>query len=274
MTVFRSVARSAAAGLALTLVASGAAFAAAPALPQLNVTTNGKTMQVTGPLQSGATEIVFTTQIERVGGPVLVRLNPGVTADQVLAVLPRLQDPNSARPYGTLAVSAEAPRGKATHVQAYLAPGDYLALDLPQGPPKGEPAHAAFTITQAAAPMALPRPGATVRSIDFAFRGPTSLRRGELVRFVNQGFLAHMVIAIRVPAGMPARKVVSALRSGNERSLPRVQSFTLVPVASSGASQQERLNLRRGTYVLACFMDTQDGREHTKLGMERIVRVR
>lgn len=273
MTVFRSVARSAAAGLALTLVTSGAAFAAAPALPHLNVTTNGKTMQVSGSLQSGATEVVFTTQTERVGGPVLVRLNPGVTPDQVLAALPRLQDPNAARPYGTLAVSAEAPRGKATHVQADLAPGDYLALDLPQGPPKGVPAHAAFTITQAAAPMALPRPGAIVRSIEFGFRGPTSLRRGELVRFVNQGFLVHMVIAIRVPKGMPARKAVSALRTGSFQGLSHAPTFTLVPVASSGASQQERLNLRRGTYLIACFMDTQDGREHTKLGMERIVRV-
>jgi hypothetical protein len=26
-------------------------------------------------------------------------------------------------------------------------------------------------------------------------------------------------------------------------------------------------------YVLACFMDTQDGREHTVLGMEKVIRV-
>jgi hypothetical protein len=28
-----------------------------------------------------------------------------------------------------------------------------------------------------------------------------------------------------------------------------------------------------GFYVEACFMDTQDGREHVQLGMERLIRI-
>jgi hypothetical protein len=28
-----------------------------------------------------------------------------------------------------------------------------------------------------------------------------------------------------------------------------------------------------GVYVLACFMNTQDGRVHTQLGMERTIRI-
>ena len=43
--------------------------------------------------------------------------------------------------------------------------------------------------------------------------------------------------------------------------------------ASPGALQQSKLHAKPGYYVEACFMDTQDGREHTQLGMERIVRV-
>jgi hypothetical protein len=42
---------------------------------------------------------------------------------------------------------------------------------------------------------------------------------------------------------------------------------------STGALQQQTLDVRPGTYVLACFMDTQDGREHTQLGMVDIVKV-
>ena len=42
---------------------------------------------------------------------------------------------------------------------------------------------------------------------------------------------------------------------------------------SHGGMQQSVLNAPPGYYVEACFMNTQDGREHTQLGMERLVRV-
>jgi hypothetical protein len=28
-----------------------------------------------------------------------------------------------------------------------------------------------------------------------------------------------------------------------------------------------------GYWVIACFMDTQDGREHTSLGMEKVIHI-
>jgi hypothetical protein len=37
--------------------------------------------------------------------------------------------------------------------------------------------------------------------------------------------------------------------------------------------QQQVLTAPPGIYVLACFMNTQDGREHTQLGMERTIRI-
>jgi hypothetical protein len=40
-----------------------------------------------------------------------------------------------------------------------------------------------------------------------------------------------------------------------------------------GAYQQQVIHNRPGYWVLACFMDTQDGREHTQLGMERVIRI-
>ncbi|MBV8430146.1 MAG: hypothetical protein JO244_03225 [Solirubrobacterales bacterium] len=42
---------------------------------------------------------------------------------------------------------------------------------------------------------------------------------------------------------------------------------------STGGLQQFNLNALPGWYVLACFMNAQDGREHTQLGMERIIRI-
>lgn len=48
---------------------------------------------------------------------------------------------------------------------------------------------------------------------------------------------------------------------------------TMVGIFSPGAIQQETVTARPGTYVLACFMDTQDGREHTRLGMLKTIKI-
>ena len=37
--------------------------------------------------------------------------------------------------------------------------------------------------------------------------------------------------------------------------------------------QQEVINEPPGYYVIACFMITQDGREHTQLGMEKLIHI-
>jgi hypothetical protein len=42
---------------------------------------------------------------------------------------------------------------------------------------------------------------------------------------------------------------------------------------SSGAFQQEVITARPGLYIQVCFMNTQDGREHTQLGMARMFRI-
>ena len=42
---------------------------------------------------------------------------------------------------------------------------------------------------------------------------------------------------------------------------------------STGAFQQETITAKPGWYVQVCFMPTQDGRPHTRLGMERIIKI-
>lgn len=42
---------------------------------------------------------------------------------------------------------------------------------------------------------------------------------------------------------------------------------------STGAFQEETVTASPGWYVQVCFMDSQDGRVHTRLGMVRIIDV-
>jgi hypothetical protein len=95
------------------------------------------------------------------------------------------------------------------------------------------------------------------------------------VRFENAGFLVHMVDALQVRNVASARALTGMLLAGQDRKAQKlVTGFgSFMGPMSPGGVQQFVLHAKPGVYVLACFMDTQDGREHTELGMERTIRV-
>jgi hypothetical protein len=268
--------------LAVTfLLLVGGALAAphaarAAALPTVSIGVNASSITVSGALQSGAVNVVSTATGVKESGAVLVALKPGVSTEQLLAFVGSKggSELNNVSKFGSIMFDTEVGSGHPSEVQTFLAPGQYVALATQeQGPPR---AHAVFSVSASNAPVALPLPQATVRSIDFAFRGPTTLHVGELVRFENEGFLVHMDIAAPVKSRKAARALVRAIRLGHEK-----QTFKLVsgaPIAftgplSPGAFQQEVIAARPGWYVQLCFMDTEDGRSHTLLGMARIIRI-
>jgi hypothetical protein len=87
-----------------------------------------------------------------------------------------------------------------------------------------------------------------------------------------------MIDLSRVPHAATANAVMALLRAGKDNQAlqllgPNPQFVSLLGPASPGAMQQQVLHAVPGYYVEACFMDTQDGREHTKLGMLRLVRI-
>ena len=154
-----------------------------------------------------------------------------------------------------------------------LAPGDYIALDTASS--AATPPYTQFTVTAAAQPATLPAPGGTIRAIEFGFRGSSRLHVGELVRFENSGFLVHMIAWVGVKNLATANRVEALLRAGKDNQAGRLASSfgSFAGPLSQGGLQQLAITQKPGVYVLACFMDTQDGREHTRLGMERIIRV-
>lgn len=265
----------AAAVVAVAAVVSGLAGGAtaaggASALPTITLGLNGsKSITVSGSTVAGAVNVVSTFTGKGQGNAALVRLNPGASIAAAAGAVQRHGgDLNYLDPYGALIFDASAP-GSA---QTMLTPGNYVALNITGN---GQPAFAPFTVSQSNAPAALPNPGATVRAIEFNFRGASVLRSGGLVRFENDGFLVHMIVGIRVKNRAVAAAEMAALRAGkNKLSRKLAMGFeNFQGPASPGALQQEVINAKPGIYVLACFMDTQDGREHTRLGMERTVRI-
>ncbi|HET8978024.1 MAG TPA: hypothetical protein VFN87_07690 [Solirubrobacteraceae bacterium] len=273
-------ARVASVGLVVALasgVASASHAAAPSSLPTVNVALTGTTgVSVSGSMVSGAVNLTSTFAGKAPTGPNangptvgLVRLNPGATLPEAVnAVQSHKGDLNALTPYASLVLDATAPGT----VQTTLTPGSYVALNITGN----TPAFAPFTVTQAPSPAALPPASATLTAIEFAFRGPHILRNGSLVRSMNGGWLVHMNELIGMKSRTDAVRAMKYLRAGKDQKAVKLATGSLINLmgpASPGAMQQEVLNAKPGYYVEACFMTTLDGREHTQLGMERLVKV-
>jgi len=262
--------------LACMAMMAEAGAARASALPTLNLSLTSSSITVTGSPQAGAVNVLTSATGVKEGSAIIFLLKPGVTDAEVFAFLATkgASDPNNASKFGTIVFDSEALAGKTVEAQTTLATGEYLALGSPgEGPPK---VHAAFTVTAGPSPAVLPTPKATIRSIEFGFTGPSTLHDGDLVRFENEGFLVHMDIAFPVKSKAAAQKAVKLLLAGKEKQLEKLvdgQPVGFDGPISTGSFQQENITAKPGWYVQACFMDTQDGRSHTVLGMERIIKI-
>ncbi len=257
--------------VALNLTGGAAAATTAGALPTIKITLTGtKGVSLSGTAVSGAVNVVSTFSGKGQGELGLVRLNPGVSLPQAVgSVQSHHGDLNALTPYGSLFVDASAPGT----VQTVLSPGNYVALNITGN---GNPAFAPFTVTRASVPAALPAASATETAIEFAFHGATVLHNDAIVRAQNGGWLVHMIELFGVRNAATGRKVIALLRAGKDNQVQKLANRNFVNLlgpASPGALQQQVLRTTPGYYVEACFMDTLDGREHTQLGMERLVRV-
>ena len=92
---------------------------------------------------------------------------------------------------------------------------------------------------------------------------------------MNGGFLVHMIVGTEAKSAKAAKPIVKALRAGNDAKAKRlsVGGALFMGVVSPGAVQQMKVTAKPGVWVLACFMQAQDRREHTRLGMERIIHI-
>ncbi len=269
------VRRAAVATLACVALAPVAGAHAAPP-PTLTIAATSSSIAVAGATQAGGVNVVSSATAVKEASVVLVLLKPGASAGELIAFLssPHAKDPNGVSRYGAIVFDDELGEAGKAEAQTTLQEGHYVAvLIVGEGAAKAE---SAFTVTAASAPVALPAPQATERTIEFGFRGPSTLRDGELVRFENEGWLVHMDFAFPVKSRKAAQQVVSDLLAGKERQAGKLIAGPPVSFAgplSTGGYQQETIGAKPGLYVQVCFMDTQDGRSHTRLGMERIIKI-
>jgi hypothetical protein len=266
-----------AAALSVAAAASGfvlmtASSVAASSLPTLTLALTKNTVAVSGSMVSGAVNVVTTVTGEKSDGPGLILLKPGVTPAEFGKFITTLSPKSpfdAIDPYGTIVFDGFAVAGTPSSAETVLQPGTYIAVENGNG-------HAVFTVTNAAQPAVLPTPGATVTAIDFAFRGARTLHDGELVRFQNDGYLIHMVLFMQAKSVADAKKgeaLLLAGKTGGGHHLGTGVKGMFAGPLSHGAMQQEVITEPPGVYVIACAMNTEDGREHFQLGMFRTIKI-
>jgi hypothetical protein len=263
-------------GLAAVLVTGAGNAAAASGLPTLTIALNGKTVVVGGSTVSGAVNVQTTVTNESAGSPLLFRLTNGVSPSAfpqaVKAVGAHRGDLNYLDPYGSIVFDGASPKGTSS-AQTELPAGTYFAIDAQSS--QGVPPHTLFTVAPSTSPASLPKPQATIGTIEFGFTGPTTLHDGELVRFENDGFVVHMDVWESAKSMKVAKQAVKLLLAGQDNKAGKMlgSSGGFANPMSTGGIVQLVINEKPGIYVQDCFMDTQDGREHTQLGMERIIKI-
>ena len=85
-----------------------------------------------------------------------------------------------------------------------------------------------------------------------------------------------MFVYIPVKSVVAAKKAEAALLAGNTKTAKKYaigKPGTFVEPLSHGQLQQEVITQPPGVYVMACFMNAQDGREHFQLGMMRTIKI-
>jgi hypothetical protein len=253
--------------------AAAAAPAATAGLPVLTVTMNGRSISVGGTPKSGAERVVFKVTGEPAGGPAMARLDPGVSVPQFLAALPAAaQDPNNLYGIAQIVMSTQANKGTSS-IYLNLTPGTYVAIDLAST--AKTPPLTVFTVSQSRNPAPMPKPGATISTHEFGFSGATKISDGEIVQWANAGFLVHMIQGIEAPNLATANKIAADLKAGNDNGAQALATgeYGWDGALSHGQSFESVVSQKPGYWVIACFMDTQDGREHTTLGMEKVIQI-
>jgi hypothetical protein len=254
------------------LVLMTASSLAASSLPTLTLSVTKNTVTVGGSKVSGAVNVLSTVTGEQSDSPALVLLKPGVTLAELGKAVSSIGNGplDAIDPYATIVFDGYTNRGTPTTDDVVLEPGTYVAVNNGNG-------FTPFTVTRAASPASLPKPGGTVTAIDFAFRGASTLRDGELVRFENDGYLIHMVLFARVKSVADAKKAETLLLAGKAKEatskyVTGPQGMFAGPL-SHGAMQQQVISQPPGVYVIACAMNAEDGRDHYQLGMFRTIRI-
>lgn len=261
--------------LALLVIAVVPAFAQeATAEPsQVTVEVGADGMTVPAEMPAGIVRISFVNNSEAPFGPLLARLNEGVTQDALMEALSN--GPEAALPLIALLGGTQIAPNTAFDVTFDLKPGVHVLLNFAGETPDVK----TFTVAEGDAAADAPQADVQVSLMDFAFSLPTTISAGSHTwGLENKGGQWHEMAVGRLPDDMTVadyRKLLTSAASGGpEAAAGQLQEmFTWLPM-QQGERAWFNLDLEPGTYLVVCFLpDFASGHAHADMGMEQIITV-
>lgn len=255
-------------------LSTGAARAGAPSRPAVTLTITDASMSIPVTVPAGYTAITVINNGSMPHEASFVRVNPGVTLDQVIAFAPTAISSQDVADFVAFlklvqfygGVSGVDPDSSVA-VVVNLTPGTYAVADTEHF---DAGLFASFTVAGPASDVAPPLADATVTERDFAFDAPATIPAGlRTLEVRNIGAQSHELSLARLDPGYTVQDVLAALQQGQEGPPPPwVHKATSIEPQGPGLTQWVTLNLTPGTYAMLCFMpDVNTGMPHALEGM-------
>ena len=243
-------------------------------LPRVTVTAYDYSFAMPTSFAAGLTVVKLVNAGSQPHEASFGRVKAAVTVEQVLAAAKRA---SSTQAYiESLLDFAGGPSAISPHGQQEtilnLRPGHYVVLCFVRGP-DGMPHYqmgmiTPFTVTAAPgqASAGEPRADAVVKLVNFGYVMPASLKKGDLIKVVNQGTQAHEMVIVEPAPGKTEQDLLAWL-SKPSGPPPFLSAGGMSPIAA-GSADWLMLSLNPGRYVALCgITDPATGKKHFMLGM-------
>ena len=261
-----------AAAVAATGIVAVAGAQEAPPTVAVSVAAKSATIRGADALKAGPARFVIKASGKGERGVALFKLRAGVTRDEVTRQAPKIQNPASAKKFGTFVASAFVQGATAYTTTIDLQPAEYALVDFTKRPA----VRGGFAVGSEQGTAVAPAPDAEVSLKDYAFGGPSTLPRNGVIRLTNDGDVLHHALAFALRKGVNTKSLLRQIKSGKEpRNAFAGPPAALVEIVSPGTVNSVEAKLKPGRTLLVCFLrDSASKPPHAALGMAKVVTVR
>ncbi|MGC4107129.1 MAG: hypothetical protein QM753_12445 [Thermomicrobiales bacterium] len=267
-----------------TLTLPGIAAAAETEYPELLVVAKDYAFELPETVEAGFTNVTLENQGADAHHAVFLKLNDGVTVDQVAAAKNEVEVLAQGVSLGG---GFANPMGGKNTIVMNLEEGNYAVLCLIPGP-DGMPHYqmgmiAPLTVTAGTSTAVAPTADLKIELMEMMFHNlPETLAAGPTTwEVTNTGVAVHEMVVLQLAEGVTGEQAIAMLAGIGSDATPEASPvaeqagpppFSLVGVAapmSPGHTIYAPLDLVPGNYFTVCFVfDPASGMPHALIGMQ------
>lgn len=208
---------------------------------------------------SGLTEITLENEGKSKGDLQLIRVEGERSAEEVVAGLGKAMK-GQAFPEWFFAAGGTGPveAGQSETVTQVLEPGTYYAFDTEGGGPPSPDDAVSVEVSGEASDQEV-EADATISGFDYGFEGDGLTAGRNEVAFENSGAQPHHVVYAPLSGDATAADVERFFKSEKGKPPFEEKDTKNTAVIEGGETQLVELDLKKGRYVLLCFITDRDG---------------